>query len=178
MFCRGVRGNNPVCYNGDIFTKEECARFRSDFPEDEFPMLKSIMLGRGAVANPWLFAEVKGIKERSKPDKATLRAFHDQIFYGYQEIMSETEILFKMKELWFYMAGLFDDGGEGKKEKYIKKIKKLSMQGLILMLWGHYSRNLIKCEDAADTASGRGGGEGYMSLSSWGSCRGFGCGRR
>lgn len=42
-------------------------------------MLKSIMLGRGAVANPWLFAEVKGIKERSKPDKATLRAFHDQI---------------------------------------------------------------------------------------------------
>lgn len=75
VFCRGVRGsNNPVCYNGDIFTKEECARFRSDFPEDEFPMLKSIMLGRGAVANPWLFAEVKGIKERSKPDKATLRA--------------------------------------------------------------------------------------------------------
>ena len=26
VFCRGVRGsNNPVCYNGDIFTKEECA---------------------------------------------------------------------------------------------------------------------------------------------------------
>ncbi len=134
VFCRGVRGsNNPVCYNGDIFTKEESARFRSDFPEDEFPMLKSIMLGRGAVANPWLFAEVKGIKERSKPDKATLRAFHDQIFYGYQEIMSgDRNTLFKMKELWFYMAGLFDDGGEGKKEKYIKKIKKAQNAGAYL----------------------------------------------
>ena len=91
------------------------------------------------------FRRSKGIKERSKPDKVTLRAFHDQIFYGYQEIMSgDRNTLFKMKELWFYMAGLFDDGGEGKKEKYIKKIKKLRMQGLILMLWGHYSRNLIK----------------------------------
>ena len=96
-------------------------------------MLKSIMLGRGAVANPWLFAEVKGIKERSKPDKATLRAFHDQIFYGYQEIMSgDRNTLFKMKELWFYMAGLFDDGGEGKKEKYIKKIKKAQNAGAYL----------------------------------------------
>lgn len=32
--------------------------------------------------------------------------------------------LFKMKELWFYMGGLFDGKEEGIKGKLLKKIKK------------------------------------------------------
>ena len=134
VFRCGVRDSkNPVCYNGDIFTEADCERFTKAFPIEEYPMLKGLMMGRGAVANPWLFAGVKGIKKRQGPDKATLRAFHDQIFYGYQEIMSgDRNTLFKMKELWFYMAGLFDDGGEGKTEKYIKKIKKAQTAGAYL----------------------------------------------
>lgn len=49
-----------------------------------------------------------------------LRAFHDDILSGYQEVMyGDTNTLFKMKELWVYLGENFSAS-----EKYMKKIKK------------------------------------------------------
>lgn len=47
-------------------------------------------------------------------------SFHDEIYHGYQEIMSgDRNTLYKMKELWSYMGNSFTSP-----EKYMKKIRK------------------------------------------------------
>lgn len=118
------RSKSPVCYNGDIFTAEAYEHFREEFAQDRYSSIGSVMLGRGAVANPWLFEQISSEKE-SAVSRDTLQAFHDEVFNGYREIMSgDRNTLFKMKELWFYMASLFSDQGQGTKDKFVKKIKK------------------------------------------------------
>lgn len=130
VFMEGAKqSRNPVCYNGDIFTQEAFTAFREQFPHDQFPMIGSVMLGRGAVANPALFKQLNAgenaAPSRDKPEKTALKAFHDEIFNGYRETMSgDRNTLFKMKELWFYMGGLFEGKEAGSKEKRLKKIKK------------------------------------------------------
>lgn len=75
------------------------------------------MFGRGIIKKPWLLSL---IRDGEKPDKKKLRAFHDGLYREYQEILSgERNVLFRMKELWSYMAPSFTNY-----EKYAKKIKK------------------------------------------------------
>ena len=103
---------NPLCYNGDIFTTENFSAFSGRFPKTD-----TIMLGRGIIANPAL---VNLIEREETITKDTLLSFHNMIYEEYQEISSgERNVLFKMKELWFYMANLFEGS-----EKLMKKIKK------------------------------------------------------
>ncbi|MBQ7795667.1 MAG: tRNA-dihydrouridine synthase family protein [Lachnospiraceae bacterium] len=57
-------------------------------------------------------------------DKNRFRAFHDDLIAEYSEIMyGEKPVLYKMKELWFYMMSMFPDCG--KLEKKIKKTNRL-----------------------------------------------------
>ena len=103
---------NPVCYNGDIFEIKDYRAFSMDFPE-----VGTLMLGRGLLANPWL---VSAVTDNTKPDKDTLRKFHDRIYEGYKQILSgERNVLFKMKDLWVYMILPFSDHA-----KYAKRIRK------------------------------------------------------
>lgn len=103
---------NPVCYNGDIFSPEDYEAFITRFPN-----VKAIMLGRGVIGNPALPGILSGQTEFDWP---RLREFHDRICSGYQEVLSgDRNVLFKMKELWFYMSHCFTDS-----QKYWKKIKK------------------------------------------------------
>lgn len=103
---------NPVCYNGDICTTEDYEKLLLDFPK-----LEKVMIGRGSIANPGLITE---IKERKELEKGLLKEFHDVIYSGYKNILfGDRNVLFKMKDLWFYMITLFPDH-----EKYAKKIKK------------------------------------------------------
>lgn len=103
---------NPVCYNGDIFTVSDYEKLK-----DTFLPLQSVMVGRGLVADPQL---VERIQSKTAPDKERLQAFHDEIYAGYQAYMSgERDVLFRMKELWFYLSWMFTD-----REPYIKKIRK------------------------------------------------------
>ena len=101
-----------VCYNGDIFTPQDFERFTVTFPK-----VDCVMLGRGILSNPGLVTSIRG---KGKMRKDTLLAFHDQIYRDYQKILyGEKTILFKMKEMWFYMSPVFTNY-----EKYAKKIKK------------------------------------------------------
>lgn len=125
---------NPVCYNGDIFSVHDFSLFCEAFPETD-----AVMLGRGLLTNPAL-AEM--IQENSKIQKNSrqqesletqerselqahlraqkLRQFHDALLDGYRQVISgDRNVLFKMKELWFYLAYAFVDG-----EKLVKKIRK------------------------------------------------------
>ncbi|HJD04167.1 MAG TPA: tRNA-dihydrouridine synthase family protein [Candidatus Mediterraneibacter caccogallinarum] len=103
---------NPVCYNGDIFSVEDYQRFR-----ERFPAAECIMTGRGVLADPALGRELKG---GGRAEKEELRRYHDLLYAGYCEEMSgDRTILYKMKEMWSYMAPMFTNY-----KKYAKKIKK------------------------------------------------------
>lgn len=103
---------NPICYNGDINSKNDF-----DNLSERFPNLEQVMIGRGVIHNPGL---VDWIEDEKPLSKETLRAFHDMILEEYIPISSgDRNVLFKMKELWFYMLSLFENA-----EKVGKKIKK------------------------------------------------------
>lgn len=102
----------PVCYNGDIFCVEdyECLTER-------FPQVDTYMLGRGIIGNPGLLEE---ISHGLPADAGRLQAFHDEVLEGYlANCFGEKNALFKMKEIWCYMGGMFPENG-----KLLKKIKK------------------------------------------------------
>lgn len=103
---------NPVCYNGDIFTIKEYKEFSADFPS-----VDTLMLGRGLLANPGLISD---ITNNIKIDKKLLKEFHDKVYEDYQGVLfGDKNVLYKMKELWFYLIQVFSDSA-----KYAKKIRK------------------------------------------------------
>jgi tRNA-dihydrouridine synthase len=107
-----ILSKNPVCYNGDIFSIKEYREFSA-----EFPSVDTIMLGRGLLVNPGL---ISYIKNDIKLEKKLLKDFHDKIYEDYKIMLcGDRNVLFKMKELWFYMIQVFSDNA-----KYAKKIKK------------------------------------------------------
>ncbi len=127
-FEKALNGSeNPVCYNGDIFTKEDYLQFT-----ERFPNVGSLMLGRGVIGNPGLIGELKtdlltdeNSKNIGKPmEKEQFMAFHDQLLAEYEALkIGDRNTLFKMKELWYYMIWNFED--TKKPEKMIKKAQTL-----------------------------------------------------
>lgn len=108
-----AESKNPLCYNGNIFTPKDYEELMAAFPKTE-----AVMVGRGVIANPQLISVIQG--EVAKPDKAGIKAFHDEVCAGYTESFSgDRNVLFKMKELWFYMGQIFVES-----ETHMKKIKK------------------------------------------------------
>ena len=106
----------PVVYNGDLFTVEDVLRF-----QERFPQVDTVMLGRGAVADPSLIRQLKGGEALSGRE---LGEFLARLAADYGEVFSgERDVLFKLKELWFYLGRLFP-GGEAELKK-IRKAQKL-----------------------------------------------------
>lgn len=111
---------NPVCYNGDLFCSGDCERIVSDFPE-----MDRMMLGRGLLANPGLLGERK---HHRAMDKKQFQAFHDRLLNDYlNEMSGDKNTLFKMKEFWYYAAGMFTHS-----ESYAKKIRKTQSMSVYL----------------------------------------------
>lgn len=105
------KSKNQVVYNGDIFNKEKYQQVMKQMD------VSGVMLGRGVLANPALFGEIRGTEKLSKE---RLWEFHERLLADYtQEMSGERNVLFKMKELWFYLAWSFTNT-----EKYEKKIRK------------------------------------------------------
>lgn len=107
-----LKSRASLCYNGDITSVSDYCKLK-----DRFPDLECIMTGRGVLADPSLARQLRGGKGL---DREELRRFHDIVYEGYcQEMSGDRTVLYKMKELWFYLAGVFSDS-----KKYAKKIKK------------------------------------------------------
>lgn len=115
IFAKAVEeSKNPLCYNGNLFTAEDIRGFQK-----QFPGVSRLMLGRGLIGNP---AILDAVKENSPMDVEKFREFHEKIVGRYGEVLcGEKDVLFRMKELWFYMGHLFSNP-----DKYMKKIKKSS----------------------------------------------------
>lgn len=103
---------HPVCYNGDIFTKEDYDTFCG-----RFPTVERVMLGRGVVTNPGLVREIRTGQTITITE---LEEYHDRLYAGYREAMgSEKDALFKMKEVWSYLGKMFPES-----ERELKKVRK------------------------------------------------------
>lgn len=102
----------PVCYNGDIYTVDDLRGV-----EKEFPQLAGVMLGRGLVGDPALARRARGGAPAGREE---LRGFVGEVYEGYSVAFgSRRNAMLRMKEIWFYLMGLFRDG-----EKLAKTIKK------------------------------------------------------
>ncbi len=107
---------NPICYNGDVLSVSDFLSLK-----EKYEKLTGIMIGRGLLINPCLASEIKESEAKGSFSKMLsgekLFKFHDRLYELYLDEMSgERDVVFKMKELWFYFGKNFDD------EKTLHKI--------------------------------------------------------
>lgn len=102
----------PVTYNGDLFTRSDLERLQAQYPQ-----VKTAMLGRGILCNPWLLG--------GTPDKGVLEDFHAQLLEGYRGILyGDGPVLCKMKGVWAYLIQSFTNYQPY--QKVIRKTRHLS----------------------------------------------------
>lgn len=98
-----------LCYNGNIFTREDYENI-----VNRFPGTGQVMLGRGLLTNPGLIGNIHG----KTMNKEQLYGFCKEIYEGYRRtVPGPKNFLFKVKELWFYLAKSFTNY-----EEYYRKI--------------------------------------------------------
>lgn len=103
-----AKSRNHLCYNGDLFTRGHIRIFSGQFPEED-----RLMIGRGLLMDPGLLCE------GSTPEQ--FREFQEYLLEGYTEQgLGDTNVLFKMKELWAYQIHRFSD-----KERWARKLRKV-----------------------------------------------------
>lgn len=102
----------PVCYNGDLFTVEDIENFKKDYPTVE-----NIMLGRGILKTPSLMKELEGESRDLKKWHEFLSELCEE--YG-KELSGDTNVLYKMKEHWYYLFQSLP-----KDEKAVKAMRKV-----------------------------------------------------
>ena len=94
----------PVVYNGDVFTLMDYQKFNK-----EFPLVNTIMLGRGLLSNPFLAAEIKGIPVEMERRKLVEKFMLD-LYLTYRKKMNDRlSVLSVLKEYWEHLALSFDD---------------------------------------------------------------------
>ena len=98
---------NPLCYNGDLFSAEDCDRIGK-----EFPQVDAVMLGRGLVADPGMLC--------GGTDVNVLEQFHDALLEEYLVLFGGSRnAMFRLKENWSYLLPRFENS-----EKLAKRLRK------------------------------------------------------
>ena len=106
-----------LCYNGNVYCAEDYKKIVGTYP-----MLNSIMIGRGALKNPAVFREIKG---GAKLTTGELVAFSNLLEERYFELLdSDMYTLHKLKEIWIYAMQNYPD--ENKILKAVKKSNRLA----------------------------------------------------
>ncbi len=96
----------PVTFNGDIYHSR-----RYNELQQAFPGVKSWMLGRGVLINPFLASQIKGIEPDQEQKREAIIAFHQEYFTRLEEsATNQRKMLGQMKAIWYYMSGLFSNG--------------------------------------------------------------------
>ena len=99
---------NPLCYNGNLCSKEA-----ADAIGATYPGVDAVMLGRGLIANP-------GMLTPGGTTVAALEGFYDELLEAYCVAFGSTKnAMFRMKENWYYLSACFQDG-----DKLFKKLRK------------------------------------------------------
>ena len=128
---------NPVSYNGSIITPQDYNNCVSTYPH-----LMAVMIGQGLISDPFLIGK---IRSGVSPDKAVLKAFHDELLASYAEQFgSLNNAVKRMKELWFYLIRSF-----GESTKHGKQIMKARSADEYLLTVGAVFRDLTLLENSA-----------------------------
>ena len=107
----------PVEYNGNIFSAKDAESIFA-----RFPGMDSLMIGRGAVADPALFRRIRGGAPLSVSE---LQCFHDDLLEEYLlSGLDEHHAIPRMKELWSYFRFKFP--GEDKNMKSVFKTRNMT----------------------------------------------------
>ena len=78
------------------------------------------MLGRGAMANPFLPGQIKGVEYTQEEKLYKAQAFYQHVADEYEKVLSGPDhFLQKLKEFWVYYQYLFEQG-----PKLFNKLKK------------------------------------------------------
>ena len=108
---------NPVFYNGDLRTVAEVHAL-----EKRFPAVESVMIGRGAVADPALLRKLRGGPAATREE---LQAFMQDLYREYQAFYGQVGTAAqRMREVWFYLIHLFDDA-----DRLNKKLRRFKNPG-------------------------------------------------
>ena len=98
---------NPLCYNGNLFSKQDCDKIAA-----EFPHVEAVMLGRGLAADPGMLCGGTDVK--------VMEAFHNALLEEYLVLFGGSRnAMFRLKENWSYWLTLFDNS-----EKLGKRLRK------------------------------------------------------
>lgn len=118
VFAAAAAGShNPVCYNGDLLTVEDCSAFAK-----EFPQVNAVMIGRAVVADPALLRKIRGGAPATREE---LQHFTAQLYREYQDFYGQVGTAAqRMKEVWFYLIHLFAGG-----ERIDKKLRRSRSPG-------------------------------------------------
>lgn len=93
---------HQLVYNGDIIDLETFHQLR-----EQLPSINRWMIGRGAIANPFLPEQIKN-DNSAAIDFVTLRTYHDDLYQRYSDKLSgASHILGKMKQVWQYLIIMF-----------------------------------------------------------------------
>ena len=127
----------PVCFNGDMFSKEIALHTMEKL--EEVSNLDSLMIGRGLICNPGLIREIKTGKVITKEE---LRDYIFDIEETYASFLQgDNQILQRLKELWVYMENMVI----ADKKLYKKMYKCKSLQEF------HINEEIIINEGIIDT---------------------------
>ncbi len=97
---------HKLIYNGDIYNILQFEKLSKLISSQTI-----WMLGRGALMNPFLASEIKGIKYSDEEKREKIRTFHDELFREIENIIkTKSKLIGRMKAVWYYMSGTFADG--------------------------------------------------------------------
>jgi len=96
--------NIPVYGNGDIFTAEQAIQYQNKSKTD------GVMIGRGAMGNPWIFREIKAMMNGGNAVAVTPVERYNMIMRHYQEMLKYKPEQIAVKEMrkhiGWYIKGL------------------------------------------------------------------------
>jgi tRNA-dihydrouridine synthase B len=102
------QSRHRLVYNGDIVDLQGFQALAA-----RFPAVDSWMIGRGALANPFLPAIIKAGRDEIPGQVEKFKAFYEALFGRYRErLCGPGHLLDRMKGFWTYFAGGFTKGPE------------------------------------------------------------------
>ena len=132
MFRHAVReSKNPLCYNGDLFSRQDIEKIAT-----EFPLMEAVMLGRGLVADPGMLC--------GGTNAAILEQFHDALLEEYLVLFGGSRnAMFRLKENWSYLLPRFENS-----EKLAKRLRKSTDLAEYRAIAAEIFHTLSLCKDS------------------------------
>ena len=104
--------HHRIVYNGDITDLKSFQNLSA-----RFNTIKTWMIGRGAIVNPFLPAILKSGKDDFTDRVETFRSFYQELFDEYQKVFSGPgHLLERMKGFWTYFSQAFKDSRKIRKK--------------------------------------------------------------